>query len=206
MRYYLLFTVILIFNFCSQTQVEEINYLESIQQHRQEIDHEFKNSETSPLPNDSAIDAFTGLQYFEIDSSYLVKAFAERIKGAKPFTMATTKGEKDQYLKYYLLHFKLKGKPVELTAYQSLDLINAEKYKDYMFVPFKDATNGESTYSGGRFLEFDKTGKDSVIIDFNLAYNPYCAYNIKYSCPIPPAENHLDIAIEAGEKDFGHGH
>jgi uncharacterized protein (DUF1684 family) len=82
------------------------------------------------------------------------------------------------------------------------------KYKNYLFVPFKDMTNGKETYGGGRYLDLETTDiqNDSVILDFNKAYNPYCAYSNGYSCPIPPKENHLAVSIEAGEKTFGKEH
>jgi uncharacterized protein (DUF1684 family) len=108
-------------------------------------------------------------------------------------------GEKTRdYVTYAIAHFELEGKPLRLSLYKQVGT-----GLDYMFIPFKDLTSGVETYGGGRFIDCETVAADSLLIDFNLAYNPYCAYNEKYSCPIPPAENHLAVRIEAGEKNYG---
>ena len=89
-----------------------------------------------------------------------------------------------------------------MNVYQNLLLRETEEFKDYLFLPFADLTNGEQTYGGGRYIDLSIPDKDSIIINFNTAYNPYCAYNAKYSCPLVPKENHLDYSIEAGVKKF----
>ena len=86
----------------------------------------------------------------------------------------------------------------QLTAYRNIDLSRLEGYRNYLFVPFTDLTNGESTYGGGRYLDLEGPLGNAVELDFNRAYNPYCAYGGAYSCPIPPIENHLGVAVRAG--------
>ena len=118
--------------------------------------------------------------------------------------METTK-ERAQppiYNKFGKTVFKLNGKKYTLAIYQNVDLVNTAGYEDYLFIPFKDLTNGEDTYGGGRYLDLKIPEGETILIDFNRAYNPYCAYNHNYSCPIPPFENHLKVKIEAGVKKY----
>ncbi len=89
-----------------------------------------------------------------------------------------------------------------LLAYQNLDLLKNKPEYRKLFVPFNDYTNGVSSYGGGRYLDIDIPAGDKTIIDFNFAYNPYCAYHDRWSCPIPPSENNLDIEVEAGVKSY----
>ena len=109
-------------------------------------------------------------------------------------------------MKYGELSFVLDGESQTLAIYQSLKLLTMPQYKDYLFIPFKDETNGRETYGGGRYLDIRmgaiKSGK--VSLDFNKAYNPYCAFASAggYSCPVPPRENHLKVAVKAGEMVF----
>ena len=83
-----------------------------------------------------------------------------------------------------------------------MELLDDEEFVDYLFLPFTDLTNGEATYAGGRYIDLAIPDGDTLIIDFNKSYNPYCAYNKKYSCPIVPKVNHLEIDINAGVKAF----
>jgi uncharacterized protein len=105
------------------------------------------------------------------------------------------------------LHFKIDGKPLKLAVYKSLGLV-VSTFENYLFVPFKDLTNGKESYGGGRYVDLQKTDiKDGkIVLDFNKCYNPYCAFAAGYSCPIPPKENYLNLAIEAGEMNFGKAH
>ena len=122
--------------------------------------------------------------------------------------MPTYSGKTKEHVAYAVLSFMLDGKPQQLTLYRSLNLMKVPNYRDYLFLPFKDATSGRETYGGGRYIDF-RTGdiKDGkVTLDFNRAYNPYCAYQEGYSCPIPPTNNVLSVAIEAGEKTYGKDH
>jgi hypothetical protein len=116
--------------------------------------------------------------------------------------MPTTTDRKSEEILFGIANFQLNGITQQLEIYQNRKLMLEEKYKDYLFLPFTDKTNGEETYSGGRYLDLSIPKGDSIIIDFNKAYNPYCAYNKKYSCPIVPSINALDIKVLAGVKDF----
>ncbi|MDB4919664.1 DUF1684 domain-containing protein [Mucilaginibacter sp.] len=118
--------------------------------------------------------------------------------------MPVFSGTGQQYVRYATLSFTLKGKPMQLSLYKSISLSKLPQYKDYLFLPFADETNGASTYAGGRYIDLragDLKG-NTLVIDFNKAYNPYCAFGGGYSCPKPPDENRLQVAIEAGEKNY----
>ncbi|WP_234997888.1 DUF1684 domain-containing protein [Mucilaginibacter sp. OK098] len=120
------------------------------------------------------------------------------------FIMPVFSGTGQQYVRYATLSFTLKGKPMQLSLYKSVSLSKLPQYSDYLFLPFADETNGVSTYAGGRYIDLS-TGDlkgNTLVIDFNKAYNPYCAFGGGYSCPKPPDENKLQVAIEAGEKTF----
>lgn len=100
------------------------------------------------------------------------------------------------------MHFSIEGKELKLNVYQNLELIKKPGYEDYLFLPFSDITCGKGSYIGGRYIDMRIPKSEKVTIDFNQAYNPYCAYNYKYSCPIVPLENDLAIEIKAGVKKF----
>ena len=145
------------------------------------------------------------IHFYTIDESYRVTTSFERINDAKGFDMNTASGMKQKYFHYGLLTFKLHDSLIHLYIYQSASLMKQKKYKDYLFVPFGDATSGFESYGGGRYLDFTISDiKDNkLVIDFNKAYNPYCAYTTGYNCPIPPKENLLSVSIPAGEKNYG---
>jgi uncharacterized protein (DUF1684 family) len=145
---------------------------------------------------------FDGLEFFEPDTSYRVWARLERTPDALPFQMQTSTDEQAAERVYGILSFTLKGSPYQLEVYQSPDLILEAGYEDYLFLPFSDRTNGKGTYEGGRYIDLRIPKGDSVLLDFNKAYNPYCAYNPSYSCPLVPEVNRLDIEIPAGVKAF----
>jgi uncharacterized protein (DUF1684 family) len=142
---------------------------------------------------------FQGVAYFEIDTSYILNAHFKSDKG-KWFEMPTTTARKPIYRKYGCVEFELNGRKHRLTVYQNKALRKKPGFEDYLFIPFNDLTNGKESYGGGRYLDFRIPKNSSVELDFNLAYNPYCAYADRYSCPIPPVENKLLIEIRAGEK------
>lgn len=114
--------------------------------------------------------------------------------------MQTTTDRLPTYEKYGEAIFELNGKTITLSIYQSHDLRETEKYKNHLFLPFTDLTNGHETYGGGRYLNLSIPTGDTIVIDFNKAYNPLCAYNAKYYCPIPPKSNALQLPIQAGIK------
>jgi len=118
--------------------------------------------------------------------------------------MKTTTDRLPVYKLYATANFKLNGENFSLEIYQNEKLLLTPDYEDYLFLPFTDLTNGESSYGGGRYIDLLLPEGKSIIIDFNQSYNPYCAYNEKYSCPIPPKYNHLNVEVFAGVKKFDH--
>lgn len=161
----------------------------------------FKDASISPL-KEKDLKNFKELDFFDFDSSYVVKAKLIRTPDEKSFKMKTTTDRLPEYVKYGDVSFELFGKSYSLNIYRNLDIVNKEGYEDYLFLPFLDDTNGFESYGGGRYIELDVTEEDNLVIDFNSAYNPYCTYNEKYSCPIVPRENYLPIEINAGVKAF----
>ncbi|WP_430427000.1 DUF1684 domain-containing protein [Maribacter litoralis] len=170
---------------------------------QEELNAEFKNPETSPLADRFRID-FETLNFFAPDTNYIVEAKLIRTPDALPFSMPTTTGRESTEVVYGIAKFTLNGKEHELEIYQSPELITQDKYEDYLFLPFTDKTNGEETYGGGRYLDLRIPNGSTIVLDFNKAYNPYCAYNKKFSCPIVPKVNHLDTEIKVGVKAFEH--
>lgn len=166
-----------------------------------ELNEEFKNPETSPLSDKYRKD-FEQLDFFAPDASYIVQAKFIRTPKALPFLMPTTTDRKSTEVVYGIAHFTLNGKAQQLEIYQNKELMLEEGYEDYLFLPFTDLTNEEETYGGGRYIDLRISKADSITIDFNRAYNPYCAYNKKYSCPLVPSVNHLDTKVLAGVKAF----
>ncbi len=178
--------------------------LQVLQTYQYEQNLAFATQESSILtPEDFKI--FTGLQFFPIDFQFQVQATFTAIHDAPIFEIPTTTDRKPLYKKYGVLQFTLNNQAQQLFLYKNQDSNQDPAYANYLFLPFTDESNGEQTYGGGRFLDIYTTDikKDNtILIDFNKAYNPYCAYNPKYSCPIVPRENHLTVAVTAGVKDF----
>lgn len=165
------------------------------------LNAEFKDPESSPLP-DRYRKNFEALDFFPPDTSYIVQARFVRTPDAVPFLMPTTTDRTSEEVVFGVAHFALNGKQHQLEVYQNKELMLEEGYEDYLFLPFTDLTNGEETYGGGRYLDLSIPDGSTIILDFNRAYNPYCVYNKKYSCPLVPGVNHLAIRVEAGIKDF----
>lgn len=167
-----------------------------------QMNSDFKDATKSPLKEKDRKE-FKGLEFYKFDSTYVVTAKLIRTPDEKPFKMKTTTDRMPDYIKYGIVEFQIKGRTHKLNIYQNLDLLEEVGYEDYLFLPFLDNTNGEGSYAGGRYVESSIPDSDTLIIDFNTAYNPYCAYNDKYSCPIVPRENYVDENIMAGVKAFG---
>jgi len=162
---------------------------------------DFKDASKSPLkPKD--LKTFKGLDFFKYDSTFVVTANLIRTPNSKWFNMKTTTDEVSRERVYGTLNFKLKGKVYQLNIYQGEELMKTEGFEDYLFLPFLDNTNGYSTYAGGRYINLRIPKGDTIEVDFNSAYNPYCAYNEKYSCPIVPRINYLNLEVNAGVKAF----
>ena len=146
------------------------------------------------LPED--VNPEGALEFFPPSEAFRIEAKYEAIENGEVFLMETSTDRLPEYRRFGKLHFEVDSQAVSLTLYQNLE------YPDYLFCPFKDLTNGKETYGAGRYIDFELSDTLHPIIDFNYAYNPLCAYNYNYSCPIPPLENHLKVRIEAGVKKW----
>jgi len=159
---------------------------------RSEKDEFFKEHPQSPLSPEQKR-GFSGLQYFPENESLRMEVGVELVDDAQPFQMQTTTGSVQMYFRHAKFKFTVNGQEGELTIYKS---------EHGYFLPFVDSLAGKETYPAGRYLEPDELPGNRFLVDFNLAYNPYCAYNEMWSCPITPAENRLKIPVRAGEKLF----
>lgn len=176
-------------------------YYDQVTSSRYEKDRYFADSLTSPL-NDTALVNFRGLRYFDPDQEFKIWAMLERNAVPDTVLMHTTTERQPRYLVYGRVHFELAGKRLALTTFLNLDQLERNPDYNSLFVPFKDLTNGDQTYGGGRYLDLDMPDGDSLIIDFNRSYNPYCVYDDRWSCPLTPFENALDVRILAGEMNY----
>jgi uncharacterized protein (DUF1684 family) len=177
-----------------------INEIEDFQK---KLNKEFSSKADSPL-TDEDLKTFEALDFFPIDTAFTVTAKLSIQKDSKPFKMATTTDRLPIYKLYAIASFVIKGKEYQLEIYQNQKMVLSPDYEDYLFLPFTDSTNGDTSYGGGRFIDLEIPENDEIIIDFNQAYNPYCAYNHKYSCPIPPKVNDLDVEVKAGVMAYKH--
>lgn len=175
-------------------------YAKAIRKHRKHYKKEFLEDTRAPLNRKGV----KKLRFYAPDTTYRVKASFERTPNAASFEMPTYSGIKKPYVQFGTATFELKDTTLQLAVYQSLRLLRMPQYRDYLFIPFKDATNGVETYGGGRYMDITKSDVQDgqLVIDFNKAYNPWCAYSDGYNCPIPPLDNHLPVLIEAGELDY----
>jgi uncharacterized protein (DUF1684 family) len=148
----------------------------------------------SPLPAEERKN-FIGLNFYPPNQSLMIKAKFDLIFTQNVIEMKTNTDRVPQFIPFGTITFNYLEKKHVLTAYKSLDSPSNE-----LFIPFTDLSNGNETYTTGRYIDVDIPLNDSIILDFNRCYNPYCAYSTKFSCPIPPIENHLDVKIKAGEK------
>jgi len=163
---------------------------------RAEKDEFFGHDHRAPL-TPAQQRKFKGLSYFDENPKLQIRAKIDRAVQAGEVRMATTTGEEQVYRRQGVVRFEVDGEPADVTLYGSANSHD-------LFLPFRDATSGKETYGAGRYLDRHAHG-DEVVIDFNYAYNPNCAYNPDWSCPLPPAENWLKVPILAGEKSFEDG-
>lgn len=180
-------------------RLETLRHKKEVLEARHDKDRFFKTSRNSPLLDQQQW-KFTALSYFPVDMAYRVTARYQSLAKPLEFKIRTSTGHERLYRTVGRLDFTLSDKPLTLFAYQEQG--EEAPVGDALFIPFTDLTSGTESYGGGRYLDVEKPTGESVALDFNLAYNPYCAYNHNFSCPIPPAENHLDVPIRAGEMPF----
>lgn len=161
----------------------------------------FRDHPRSPLTEDQR-SGFEGLEHFAEDPALAVRATLE-VEGVdrdEPIVMQTTDGGQQIYRRAGVVRFEVEGEPAQVTLYSSSNMHE-------LFLPFRDRTSGSETYGAGRYLEVEPPGPEGqVVVDFNYAYNPYCAYNPDWACPIPPGENWLGVPIRAGERTFPGAH
>ncbi len=174
------------------------DYASEIGRERAEKDLFMKNEKDSPFAGSKGM--FQGLRYFSPDLKYKIIAELEPIENKKMIVLPTSDGLEKKYLEHAYAEFKLDGVHHRLLI---LEITDEGPYRGTLFLAFADETSTRETYGAGRYLELKKMpGASSVILDFNKAYNPYCAYSNNFSCPFPPKENVLKVAIKAGEKSY----
>ncbi len=168
---------------------------EEIKIHRISKDRFYKEHPQSPL-TPSQKERFERLEYFDYNPELVFTLELNRYDDPEVVTMETSDNRIRDYYRIGYFDFEVDGQPARLHVYQ--DTQNS----DYYFIPFRDSTSGKETYGAGRYVEVEKLRDGRFLLDFNMAYNPYCAYNSRYSCPIPLAENTLKVPIKAGEKNY----
>lgn len=176
-----------------QWVLNDDSYLIDEEKFRKQRDEFFATDPNSPVP-DSLRKDFHGLKWYPINQDFKVFAKFEKNPKFEQVEMARSVAGPETYIRAGWLHFRLQGKDYVLTAFNP-----NERDSKTLFVPFRDATTGKTTYGGGRYIDTRLAG-DAVELDFNRAYNPYCVWNFTFACPVPPEENRLAIAIEAGEQ------
>lgn len=184
--------------FLSDLIFDNSQYLQTIQKVRKDKNREFKGR-NSPL-DEGVRPKFDSLDHFPANPDYKFFADLEVYESPETYPMQMTGGEAEPYFKFGKATFEIEGKPYSLTLFKKVK----EEGQPQLFVPFTDKTNGFETYGGGRFIDLPMPGTNAagIEIDFNKAYNPFCAYNSEYNCPVPPADNRLPIKIPVGEKTF----
>ena len=187
----------------SGTAIPE-RYAEEIAAGRGQKDRDFVVDPDSPIPA-GLRNAFGGLQYWPVDPRYRLVVPLEAFESKERFTIVTTMGEPRPCERYGRLTFTLHGADLHLTVYRLLDGRQTGTAAD-LFVPFMDATTGGETYPAGRYVNLEDAGSGRYVLDFNLAFNPFCAYGApeRFQCPRTPAENRLAVPIRAGERGW-HG-
>lgn len=173
--------------------------LDEIALYQQDLNDTYKNPVTTILLSKD-FKRFKGLEFYPANLKFRVEAIFVRTPNEKPFLMPTTTNRLPKYVKYGEFHFKIDSLDFVLDVFQNTE--PSPGYETSLFLPFTDLTSGDGSYGGGRYLDIEIPEGNPVIIDFNKAYNPYCAYNPGYSCPIPPEQNDMQTRIEAGVKDF----
>ncbi|GJM61925.1 DUF1684 domain-containing protein [Persicobacter diffluens] len=191
-----IFIGIIVYSFqTDDKQNQPETYLASISEHRSKQNDFFKNSEQSPLTEEQK-KSFQHLDYFPAQTDFCLQAKVNRTFSNETIAVQTSSGKAKTYFPYAYLEFEIQKQPFKLLALQPT------AHPDMLLVAFTDNTTGHETYGAGRYIEIPLPKEDLITLDFNKAFNPYCAYSDGWSCPIPPLENHLNIPVTAGEKAF----
>ncbi len=175
------------------------NDLEAFEHYKDSLNDNFRGDKLSPL---SEMDKkkFNALNFYDFNPALIVNARFEKSENNDELILKTTTQRKPMYVKYGYLHFEIDGKKQRLTVLQSSVREVGSEYYDYLSVMFTDETTGDGSYEVGRYMGLYAPLPEAVVLNFNHTYNPYCAYSNRYSCPIPPSENFMDVRIEAGVK------
>ena len=188
----------IIFYSLNDAKPNNSTYLAQLNKFRRDKNQSFRQSENSPLETAQKTQ-FDSLKYYPGDPGLIPHADIARNQKPDTILLQTTDNKAEKYLNWGTVKFNLNDSPQQLRLY-----LKADGRDSTLFIPFTDLTNGHETYGGGRYLDapVPKLNESEIQLDFNRAYNPYCAYNNAYSCPVPPAENRLQVAIPVGEKSF----
>jgi uncharacterized protein len=181
--------------FISVNAQSEDSLIAEIKEFQEELNEHYTNKETSPLKKKER-KQFEGHRFFEIDLNYRVFAKVHILHDPDTIVMPTSAGTEKKYLRYAELRFRINGEDCVLIAYERAKTGS----QNYLFLPFRDKTTGTDSYGGGKYLDIEIPSTDQIVLNFNLAYNPYCAYTTGWFCPLPPDENTLKVRIEAGLK------
>jgi len=189
-----------LFSILGNAQDKDQEIIESIKKFQIEEDEHYRDAQKSPLRYEMKdVRKFEGHIFFPIDLDFYVLADFKKMKKKKKFKMKTSTDRLPKYYTYGIATFEIKGKKYQLSLYR--DVASAkDKEDDYLFLAYTDLTSGQEAYGGGRYINLKIPKGDKIVIDFNKSYNPYCAYSSRFSCPIPPPENFLDLRVAAGVK------
>ena len=195
---------IILLAFCSSSIFSQTSVKSDVNKFRVDYIENFKNHDYSPFYKAPA--ALSDIRYFRAKSKYKVNAKVELTEKIPPIKIKTYSGKEKTFKQFAWAHFEMNGKKYKLALYELFGMGKLPQMNDELFLPFKDYTNGEKTYGGGRYIDLKKSSIQNGVlyIDFNKCYNPYCAFATGYNCPVPPIENHLSRKIVAGEKMY-HG-
>jgi uncharacterized protein (DUF1684 family) len=189
--------IFLLVAFQTQAQPDSTAIVRESKKFQQELNKSYKSKKTSPL-NPADLRKFKQHDFFPIATNYAVTAKVTLTPNTPFKPMPATGSIVNNYRSFAIIDFVLDGQPCQLTLYQSKELSSNPEYHDHLFLPFTDQTSGSESYGGGRYLDVKIPEGDTMVLNFNLAYNPYCAYSNRYSCPRVPSNNDLPVAIKAG--------
>lgn len=195
---YLIFITLIVYACASKKTIT--NYSQIILQYREIYKNDFIENPRSPLIKED----LPYLDFFPVDENWRLKCSCHLVKDAKPFELPTYSGVTRTYKHHSTAKCTYKKQYLTLSLYKNIHQPVNPLYKNHLFLPFKDESNGDTTYGGGRYLNLMDTDiiDGKIEIDFNKSYNPWCAYSDGFNCPIPPKDNHLPLEILAGEKDY----
>ncbi|MCW3169114.1 DUF1684 domain-containing protein [Chryseobacterium sp. 09-1422] len=197
-KHFLLLLFIIPVLLFSQKKGEASKQIQEIEKFQKDLNKEYLDQKETPLRGDNFA-KFEQHPFFPIDLKYRVTAEFIKTENPQPFDLPTSSGKSKSYQEFGKATFTLDGKAYTLTVYQSLDLMKMEQYKDHLFLPFRDETNNKETYGGGKYMDLKIPSGNTIVLDFNQSYQPYCAYNAyDYNCPVVPEENKLAFEIRAG--------